>query len=123
MTLTAPRDGYVVERALSEGEVAAPLAPVLVLADLKRVTLTVYLLEGIYGQVRLGDSVAVRVDSVPGKAFTGKVTYISPRAEFTPTTVQTQEDRARLAYAIEISLDNPDLALKPGMIADVEFGQ
>jgi multidrug efflux pump subunit AcrA (membrane-fusion protein) len=64
----------------------------------------------------------VTVDSLPDRVFSGTVTYISPRAEFTPANVQTKEDRARLVYAVEISLDNPDLALKPGMIADVEFG-
>ena len=83
----------------------------------------VYLSENQFGQVKLGDPVVVTVDSRPGETFAGVVTYISPRAEFTPTTVQTKEDRARLVYAVEISLDNPDLALKPGMIADATFGE
>jgi len=121
MTLTAPQDGYVIDRLLSEGEVAAPLAPILVLADLKEVTLTVYLPETLYGRVQMGDQVTVRVDSWPDRLFTGTVTYISPRAEFTPTNVQTPGERARLVYGVEIALDNPDLALKPGMIADATF--
>ncbi len=123
MTLTAPRDGVILDRLFSEGEIAAPLAPILVLADLRQVTLTVYLPETVYGRVNLGDEVAVYVDSWPERAFTGKVTYIASRAEFTPTNVQTPDERARLVYAVEISLPNEDLALKPGMIADAVFSR
>jgi len=82
---------------------------------------TVYLPETAYGRVRLGDSVAVYVDSWPERTFTGTVTYISPQAEFTPANVQTPDERARLVYAVEITLPNDDLALKPGMIADAVF--
>ncbi len=121
MLLTAPRDGVILDRLFAEGEIAPPLAPILVLADLRRVTLTVYLPETAYGRVRLGDEVAVYVDSWPGRTFAGKVTYISPRAEFTPANVQTPDERARLVYAVEVSLSNEDLALKPGMIAEAAF--
>lgn len=122
-TLTAPRSGYIIERALAEGEIAAPLAPMLVLADLTKMTLTIYLLDTEFGQVALGDQAQITVSSLPGQVFTGEVIFISPNAEFTPTNTQTKEDRARLVYAVEISLDNPDLLLKPGMIADVSFGE
>ncbi len=119
MRLTAPRSGYVIERPLSEGEIAAPLAPILVIADLTHVTLTTYISENEYGRVSLGDTARVSVDSLPDQVFEGKVVYISPNAEFTPTNVQTKEDRTRLVYAVKIALDNPELLLKPGMIADV----
>lgn len=122
-TLTAPRAGYVIERALAEGEIAAPLAPILVLADLTRMNLTTYLSDAEYAQVKLGDPVVVSVAGLPDREFPGKVTFISPNAEFTPTNIQTKEDRARLVYAVEINLDNPELLLKPGMIADVSFGK
>ncbi len=121
MALTAPRDGYVVDRLLSEGEIAAPLAPILVLADLREVTLTTYVPEALYGRIQLGDPVTVTVGGLPGRAFSGAVVYLSPRAEFTPVGAQTGA-RDRLMYAVEIRLRNPDLALKPGMIADVAFG-
>lgn len=121
MTLTAPRDGFILERALSEGEVAAPLAPILVLADLEHLTVKVYISENALAHVQLGDEVSITVDSLPGKTFVGKVVYISPKAEFAPTTVQTDDQRARLVYAVEISLDNPNLILKQGMIVDIEF--
>ena len=119
MTLRAPREGYIVDRLLAEGEIAAPLAPILMLADLSQVTLTVYVPEPFYGRIRLGDPVTVTVTGLPDQTFTGSVAYLSPRAEFTPAGVQTPDERARLVYAVEIRLDNPELALKPGMIADV----
>jgi HlyD family secretion protein len=120
-TLTAPRDGFVLVRSLAEGEVAAPLAPILVLADLEHLTIKVYISENALAHVQLGDEVSITVDSLPGQTFVGKVVYISPKAEFAPTTVQTDDQRARLVYAVEISLDNPNLILKQGMIVDVEF--
>lgn len=122
-TITAPRSGYIVERPLAEGEIAAPLAPLLVLADLTEMTLTTYLSAEQYGQVMLGDQVPVTVASLSGQVFTGTVTFISPNADFTPNNIQTQEERARLVYAVKISLDNPDLLLKPGMIAEASFGE
>ncbi len=120
--LTAPRDGYVLERLASEGEVVAPFMPILVLADLERVTVTVYLPEDRYGAVKLGQEVQVTADSFPGKIFLGRVVYISPEAEFSPAGVPLGEDRTRLVYGVEVALDNPDLELKPGMIVDVAFG-
>ncbi len=63
----------------------------------------------------------VPLDSWPDRTFTGSVSYISPRAEFTPANVQTPDERARLVYAVEITLPNDDLALKPGMIAEARF--
>ncbi len=119
MTLKAPRDGFILERALAEGEVAAPLAPILVLADLRNLIVKIYVSESEQNRLQLGDEVTVTVDSLPAQTFSGTVAYISPKAEFTPVTVQTDEQRARLVYAVEISLQNSDLTLKPGMIANV----
>ena len=122
MTLTAPRDGFILERALTEGEIAAPLAPILVLADLRHLTVRVYVSESQLAGLQLGGTAVIRVGSLPDREFKGTLTYISPKAEFTPAAVQTDEQRARLVYAVEISLENPDLLLKPGMVVDVIMG-
>jgi hypothetical protein len=61
------------------------------------------------------------VDSFPDKTYTAFVTYISDEAEFTPRNVQTAEDRTSTVYAVRLTLDNPQLELKPGMPADVTF--
>jgi HlyD family secretion protein len=63
----------------------------------------------------------VTVDSFPGRVFAGKVTHIADQAEFTPRNVQTVEGRKNTVFAIKLTLENPDLALKPGMPADVNF--
>ena len=72
------------------------------------------------GLVALGQLAVVTVDSVP-QSFTGKVTYISNEAEFTPKNVQTPDERVNLVFAVEISLSNPEHVLKPGMPADTEI--
>ena len=63
----------------------------------------------------------VTVDSFPDRVFDGRVTRIADQAEFTPTTVQTKEERVNSVFAVEISLANPNRALKPGMPADATF--
>ncbi len=92
---------------------------VMVVSQLDPVTLTVYVPEDRYGQVKLGQQVSIAVDSFPGQAFSGKVQFISSEAEFTPRDVQTREDRDRLVYAVEIEVPNGDGALRAGMPGDV----
>jgi len=60
----------------------------------------------------------VTIDSAPGRMFKGRVTYISPEAEFTPKNVQTREDRVKLVFGVKVEVPNPDGLLKPGMPAD-----
>ena len=100
---------------------AAPGAPLLIVADLSQITLVVYVPEPRIGQVRVGQEAQVTVDAYPGRTFTGAVSYISPRAEFTPKNVQTQEERVETVFAVEIKLANADGYLKPGMPADAEL--
>jgi len=95
-----------------------PGAPLLTLADLDALTLTIYVREDQLGQVQLGQVASVTVDAYPERVFAGAVDFISSQAEFTPKNVQTQEERANMVFAVKISLPNPDHALKPGMPAD-----
>jgi len=118
MTLKAPRAGWVVERLIHEGELATPGSTLLTLADLREVTLTIYVAEDEIGQVMVGQPVAVMVDSYPNRTFEGTVSYIGSEAEFTPKNVQTKEERVNTVFAVKVRLPNPDHALKPGMPAD-----
>jgi multidrug efflux pump subunit AcrA (membrane-fusion protein) len=118
LALRAPLSGLILERPVHVGEVAMPGAPLLTLADLDTLTLTIYVREAQLGQVQLGQVVSVTVDAYPGRVFTGTVDFISSQAEFTPKNVQTQEERANMVFAVKVSLPNPDHALKPGMPAD-----
>lgn len=120
-TLYAPAGGIVLVRSIHKGELATPGLPLLTLADLDTVRLTLYIPENLYGQVQLGHSVRVFVDSYPGRAFQGEVVYISPEAEFTPKDVQTEKERVHLVYAVRVRVPNPGHLLKPGMPADAEI--
>jgi HlyD family secretion protein len=117
-TLAAPLSGWVTERVAHEGEMAVPGAPLLTLADLTNLTLTIYVPEPDIGLVSSGQKVKVFVDAFPGEPFTGRVTYISDEAQFTPRNVQTKEERAKTVFAVKIKLENEDQRLKPGMPAD-----
>jgi multidrug resistance efflux pump len=122
-TVTSPIGGLILQQAIHEGELALPGAPLLTIADLETVELTVYLPTEQVGRVRLGQQVIVTVDSFPGHTFEGTVTYISDEHEYTPRNVQTQEERVNLVFAVRITLvnDDPDYQLKPGMPADALF--
>jgi multidrug resistance efflux pump len=121
-TLEAPISGMVLERPIHLGEVALPGAPLMTLADLDNVTLTVYVPEDQLGQVQLGQTVSVTVDSYPDRTFTGTLVFVSSQAEFTPKNVQTREERVNMVFAVKVHLPNPGHLLKPGMPADAVIG-
>lgn len=120
-TLNSPIAGVVVAQAANIGELVAPAATILTLADLNEVTLYVYVPEGQIGHVYLGQAAKVTVDSYPGRVFDGEVARIGDQPEFTPRNVATAEERLNTFYAVEIRLDNADGALKSGMPADAQF--
>ena len=122
LVVYAPTAGIVISRDVEPGEVIQAGAAVLKLAQLDRLTITVYVPEDRYGQIKLGDQATVTLDSFPGKTFMAKVTFIAEQAEFTPRNVQTAEGRRTTVFAIELAVDNPKGELKPGMPADVCFG-
>ncbi|MFH1155231.1 MAG: efflux RND transporter periplasmic adaptor subunit [Pseudomonadota bacterium] len=116
--LTAPMDGIVLSKSAEPGEYLNPGSPVLTLGDVRHPWLRAYVNELDLGNVHLGETVDVTTDAFPDKRFTGTVSFISSQAEFTPKSVQTFEERVKLVYRVTITLDNPDLDLKPGMPAD-----
>jgi multidrug resistance efflux pump len=120
LKLAAPVGGIILERTVHLGELASPGAPLLTIADLDEVTLTVYVPEADLGQVSLGQEVEVTVDAYRD-VFAGTVSHIASQAEFTPKNVQTQEERVYMVFAVKIRLENADHRLKPGMPADAAF--
>jgi len=120
--LTAPIDGIVVDIIMPPGEVAAAGATLLTIADLNKLTLTVYVPQNQLGQVYLNQPVQITVNSFPDRVFEGYVSRIADSAEFTPRNVATQEERVNLVFAVEITVQNEDNALKMGMPADVVIG-
>jgi len=116
--LVAPFDGVITVRQAELGEIMIPGTPVTTLADLDHVWLRAYINEPDIGKVRLGQRVAVKTDTYPGKSYEGHVSFIASDAEFTPKSVETHAERVTLVYRIKIDIDNPSHELVPGMPAD-----
>ena len=123
MVLVAPAGGRLLTRSIEPGEMASPGAPLLTLVRLDDLTLTVYVPEDRYGQVKVGQPAQVTVDSFPGVNFTASVAHIADKAEFTPRNVQTAEGRRTTVFAVKLAITDPSGRLKPGMPADVVFGR
>jgi multidrug resistance efflux pump len=121
LQIAAPVDGVVLSRNIEPGEVAPSGATLLVLGILDNLTITVYLPEDRYGEIRLGQSAQVQVDSYPGESFAAEVVHIADQAEFTPRNVQTAEGRRTTVFAVRLKINVDDGKLKPGMPADVSF--
>jgi len=119
--IISPISGVVLSNPVNTGEVVAAGTTILEIGDLDQVSLDVYISENQYGQLKLGQTAIVKVDSFPSKTFEGTVTYISDQAEFTPRTVQTIESRSTTVYKVEITIPNPAHDLKSGMPADATF--
>jgi multidrug efflux pump subunit AcrA (membrane-fusion protein) len=123
LTVKAPSDGVLMERSIEPGEMAAAGAPLLHLAQLDDLTITVFVPEDRYGQIQLGQTAGVQSDSFAGQTFTATVQRIADQAEFTPRNVQTDEGRRTTVFAVKLNVNNPAHLLKPGMPVDVIFKQ
>jgi HlyD family secretion protein len=121
LSVYAPLDGVVLVRSVQPGEVIQAGMTTMTIAKLDSLTVTVYISEDRYGEVSLGQSASLNVDSFPDETFTATVTRIADQAEYTPRNVQTKEERQTTVYAVELTVENPDGKLKPGMPVDVTF--
>jgi HlyD family secretion protein len=116
--LKSPMDGVVTSRNIEPGESVNPGREVITVSDLARVDLKIFVDETEIGKVRPGQKVDVKVDTFPGKTYTGTVSFISPEGEFTPKIIQTKKERVKLVYLVKVSIVNPNFELKAGMPAD-----
>ena len=117
----SPVDGVVLVKSADVGEILAPGTTVVTVGDIDHPWLRGYINETDLGKVRIDSPARVTTDSYPGKAFRGKVTFISSEAEFTPKQIQTQQERVKLVYRIKIEVENPGRELKSNMPADAEI--
>lgn len=119
--ISAPFAGTVLATYARTGEFVQPGQPLFRLASLDTLTLRAYVTEPQLARLRLGQRVQVNVDRGEERrlALPGTVSWISSKAEFTPTPVQTRDERADLVYAVKIRVPNQSGALKIGMPADV----
>lgn len=121
--ITNPVSGTVLAVYARAGEMTQVGQPLYRIADLRTVEVRAYVVETQLASVKVGQAVQVSVDVGEGRrqSLSGTVTWVSADAEFTPTPVQTREERADLVYAIKIRVSNPDGLLKIGMPADVDM--
>ncbi|MCW4451965.1 HlyD family efflux transporter periplasmic adaptor subunit [Kaistella sp. BT6-1-3] len=121
-TIESPIAGMVLTKYMNEGEFAMTGKPVFKMADLDLMILKIFITGDQLAQVKTGQQVKVFIDMSEGKTkeLPGTVYWISPKAEFTPKTIQTKNERANLVYAAKIHVKNDGL-LKIGMYGDVKF--
>jgi len=118
-TVVSPVAGVVTQRLAETGEVVAPRMPLLVVTDLDNAWANLFVPEPLIPRITLGQPATILTDA--GDRVPGKVTYISPQAEFTPRNVQTPDERSKLVYRIKVSVDNRAGTLKVGMPVDADL--
>jgi HlyD family secretion protein len=117
--LIAPVDGVIRSRLLEPGDMASPQRPVLSLAVTDPKWVRSYVSEPDLGRIHPGMSASIMVDAFPTSRFAGWVGFISPVAEFTPKTVETEELRTSLVYEVRVFVKDPNDDLRLGMPATV----
>jgi membrane fusion protein YbhG len=120
--LGSPVAGVVTEKLVEAGEVIPPRAPAVVIVDLDHAWADVFVPEPIVPTLKIGQPATIFTDA-GGAGLPGTITFISPKAEFTPRNVQTADERSKLVFRIRITVDNKDGVLKQGMPVEAELSQ
>jgi len=120
-TLSSTVAGVVSVRLAEQGQNVTAGQPVFRVAEIERPWVRIYLDERELPRVKLGQAAQIQVDGLPGKTFSGHLSFISPEAEFTPKTVETRALRVDLVYRAKVDVDNAAGQLKIGMPADVRL--
>lgn len=117
-----PISGTVITKYVEEGEYVTPAKPLYKIANLSNMILRAYVTGDQLAKIQLNQKVTVSIDDGNGafKNYDGTITWISDKAEFTPKTIQTKEERANLVYAIKISVPN-DGNIKIGMYGEIKL--
>ena len=121
--VTNPSAGTVLVTYVEIGEVVQAGQPLYRIADLSAVDVRAYVTETQLSALKLGQHVEIGFDTAPGTQHTaaGDITWIASQAEFTPTPIQTRDERSDLVYAIKIRVANENRQLKIGMPVDVSI--
>jgi HlyD family secretion protein len=115
----APVGGIVTSKLLDAGEMAAPRAAIVVITDLDHAWANIYVDERLVPTLKIGQPATILTDA--GQRLSGTITFISPKAEFTPRNVQTADERSKLVYRVKVTAANRDGILKPGMPVEAEL--
>lgn len=117
--IRAPAAGVITVKAAEVGEMVAPGTAIVTVSSLDDVWLRAYLPLPKLGKVMVGQTCQVTADTYPDKAYAGVVIQVSDEPEFTPKTVQTQEERVKLVFSVKVQVENARRELKPGMPAEM----
>ena len=117
----SPRNGIVVSKYFEAGEAVPPFSPLVEIIDISKMTTKIYISEKQLAKVKHGQQASVSIDGLD-REFSGRVSWVSPKAEFTPKNILTPETRTSLVYAVKITIENEDGVLKHGMPVVVELG-
>jgi HlyD family secretion protein len=120
--VTSPSDAMVSTVYYEVGEAVAPLQPVMELIRVNELEIRIYVSERMLPRVNQGQEARIRVDGLD-KEFPGRVSWVSPKAEFTPKNILTPETRTSLVYAVEVTVPNPERVLKHGMPVEVVLNE
>jgi len=118
--VVSPVDGIVTSKLADEGELVAPRTPLVLVTDLDHAWANLFVPEPLMPRLKIGQAATVYTDA-GGQGIPGKITFISPKAEFTPRNVQTADERSKLVYRIKVTVDNSQGVLKQGMPVDAEL--
>lgn len=118
-TVIAPEKCVVEVLSVRPGDIVAADQPVVRVLRADDLWVKAYISEIDLGRIRLGQKVAVTIDSYPSKRFQGEVTYIASASEFTPRNVQTIDERRHQVFGFKVRVDDPQGVFKSGMAADV----
>lgn len=116
--IAAPIAGTVATQYFEAGETVPTGAPVVEIINLDELWSKVYVSEMLLPKIQLGQTADVRIDGTE-RRLQGRVTWISPKAEFTPKNILTEETRTSLVYAVKITIDNKEQLLKHGMPVEI----
>ena len=121
--VVSPISGTVLEKYAEQGEYATTGKPLFKIADVVDMKLRAYVTASQLNSIKIGQKVRVYADEGEDKRreYQGVITWISDKAEFTPKTIQTRDERSNLVYAVKISVRNTDGLIKIGMYGDVRF--
>lgn len=121
--VVSPISGTVLEKYAEQGEYATTGKPLFKIADVVDMKLRAYVTASQLNSIKIGQKVRVYADEGDDKRreYQGVITWISDKAEFTPKTIQTRDERSNLVYAVKISVRNTDGLIKIGMYGDVRF--
>lgn len=118
-----PIGGTVLNKYAEQNEIATPGKPLYKIADTGHLFLRAYVIATQLNDIKVGQEATVFINNNNGtqKSYKGTISWISDKAEFTPKTIQTKDERQNLVYAVKVAVENTDGLIKIGMYGDVDF--